>query len=795
MPDDLQEPKYRFDPILSAHPSFCQTDYVNDQSWQICLDRKYVSGIVLETSFGLQARIAQVYPVFLDATNLPIKEPHPIFILQTQLPELARYRVVLFPDMDVTLTLRVPNSHTLTGEVELVNQSSTEKKINLGVLLRFSGHETGQDPHPGSQNDHTYLAAQADNLAPVLLTSGMPILIHQPHPGLALNLLVVKGHPVRFRWVLATRQTISASLSDAADSLKEHWQAGYRKSALVHSTGLVDIRSGRPELDQVLRRSQLEMSRLRMSSTDKTPYHGAVAVRGPDDGYSSRSDGSDYSPDRWGLSSWGLRYAVSNLLLPGQVETAAGLFHNFIQLQQGFGDIDQRPGLNGQRTHLLAAPLLAGCALEIAKSTGNLRRLAEAYPILNYHLQKWQDPDHDRDQDHIPEWQHPSQTGWADNPLWNAWQIDGKGYAVETLESPALGSMLYHEMKAIQAIAALLNKPSDTENFDRAADGLRTAVNRFWDKRRKFFRYQDRDTHVSPSGKNITKARGAGSFPINRVFETATRLNLLITTRQDITRPITIDLIGLNQTGQHTVESIPQAGIIWRDNRCTLTSRQVFSRLESIQITGLAPKDEWQISELDLSQNDLTLFLPLWAGIPSQADAETLVRQTLFTNWLEDASQPLCMFPPGKSPTGIDEMHLPWNALLIDGLLRYGFIAEADQLVNQMMEVIINLTSDHGTFYEIIQPGHRRGSGQRNHLLGLAPVGLYLRAQGIHIRSAGSIEVQGRSKYDRELDVLFQGTTIHRDDRRTVVRFADEQQVTLAAEESKIIHWKTAGGG
>ena len=413
-----------------------------------------------------------------------------------------------------------------------------------------------------------------------------------------------------------TRATVTDSIADAEQMLAQKWSTSYRKSDLTHSAGLLEIRTGQDELDTLLRQSQTEMSRLWMSSTGKSPHPMAVSARLPDTGHASRADGGDYPPGWWGLSAWDMHYAVRNLLLPGQAEQAAGLFHNFIQLQQGFGEIDLRPGLGGQRTRLLAPPLLADCALEIVKSTGNTRRLAEAYPILNYFLQKWQDPDHDRDQDHLPEWQHPFQTGWTDNPLWNAWQTDGKGYAIETIESPAQGAMLYRELRAMQQMARLLGKPADAETYAQDAERIRTSVGQTWDKRRKGYRYRDRDTHATPAGRNITRAKGAGSFPIDRTFESPTRLALLIETKQDITRPISIDLIGLNQTGQHVVESIPQSGIVWRENRSTLTSRQVFQRLESVQITGLAAKDEWQLTELDLTQADLSLLLPLWRASP-----------------------------------------------------------------------------------------------------------------------------------------------------------------------------------
>ena len=172
-----------------------------------------------------------------------------------------------------------------------------------------------------------------------------------------------------------------------------------------------------------------------------------------------------------------------------------------------------------------------------------------------------------------------------------------------------------------------------------------------------------------------------------------------------------------------------------------------------------------------------------------------MVRMNLQPNWMEGRRIGLSMLPTTRPDEPSAEIHLPWMSLIIDGLIDYGFHEEADQLVNQMMEVIINLTRSSGSFHETILPGLHRGAGQRNHILGLAPSGLYLRKCGIVIRNAGKVEILARPRFTGELEVRFQGTTIHRDDRRTLVRFADDQAAEIPSDESSVVQWKTAGGG
>ncbi len=83
----------------------------------------------------MQARLVQLFPVFLDANNLPIRDPRPTYQVIEMLPDQVQVRVNLYPDMDVRLVLRVPDSHTLIGETHFTCKSSTEKE-NSGRGMR-----------------------------------------------------------------------------------------------------------------------------------------------------------------------------------------------------------------------------------------------------------------------------------------------------------------------------------------------------------------------------------------------------------------------------------------------------------------------------------------------------------------------------------------------------------------------------------------------------------------------------------------------------------------------------------
>lgn len=799
MPITIQEHKLGFDPVLSANSSFCETDYTNDQSWDVCIDPKQPSGFVLETSYGLQARIAQVFPVFLDANNLPITDPHPKFNLIKILPEQVQYQVILFPDMDVCMTIRVPNSHTIMSEIEFKCKSSSEKKIQTGVLMRLGPIENGQIMTPQQYQNQTILVGESGSIHPVLMTNGLPRLIHRPHPGLSMQMLVSSNHPATFRWVLSSEKNSVESIEKASVALKLFWPVVFKKAEIFSNNHIVQIHTESPEVDEALYLSQIQSQRLILTRTEKLPFSTLVTSRQPDQGFSPRGDGNDYDPDWHGPSAWDLYHSIRNLFLPAFPEISAGMFHNFIQMQQGYGDIDLRPGLGGQRSRQLAPPILASCCMEIYGYTKNTRRLAEAYPILDYFFKKWLDPEHDRDQDHLPEWNHPIQSGWEVNPLMDPWQDASKGYASETIESPATGALMYRECLSLQEIAKILGKDEDLHRFEQESALIKEEVEKTWDKRRKLYRYRDRDTHLTPTGGTITRGSGSGTFTIDRSFDHPVRICLSMRSPLESTRPISVQFIGLDNKGDHLVEQILQQKIHWREGRAILTARQVLTRLEAISLTGLMPKDEWILTETDLSQIDLSLFLPLWAGIPTNENAARLVSFNLFPNWIEPNKFGL----PFINQSGIKNKLSDENqrvsidklCMIIDGLLDFGFHTEANKLVNELMEAIINISKSNGHFTESFHAGNGNGLGKINHLLGLPPVGLFLRNLGIKIISADEITVWGKCPSHQEAEIQYQGTRIIRSEQETEIFFQDGQRMHLDGIGKQTIHWKTSGGG
>jgi hypothetical protein len=96
---------------------------------------------------------------------------------------------------------------------------------------------------------------------------------------------------------------------------------------------------------------------------------------------------------------------------------------------------------------------------------------------------------------------------------------------------------------------------------------------------------------------------------------------------------------------------------------------------------------------------------------------------------------------------------LPWNTLIAEGLLAYGFRAEATRLTAHLMNAVIQNLKQNRAFYQRYHAETGAGIGERNSLTGFAPVGLFMQALGVtilsvHAGAAGrdAISSPGRSR-------------------------------------------------
>lgn len=773
---------------LAADARLSSPDYSNDHIWELELAGGEPAALALRTTYGLRARSMRLFPTFHENGKMatdPASFAIPPLVTVFYANFLA-LRFFPFEDIEVTAEYWVPDSHSVSGRLTIINRTSTEREVDLDWCGKLSPL-SGKNFFATKMQAVNVLVGSTGGLEPVVFLTGGPAAGIGPQPSLSLKLELGPGARRQFTWAEAAFEEAAASFDAARQAAARPWDAERARIELTNASQTIDIQTGDAHWDAVFALSQQNALRLFMGASESLPKPSFVSARQPDHGFSPKGDGSDHQPVWSGQSPMEASYLAG--LLPGAQELGKGLLRNFLAVQSDDGAIDHRPGLAGQRGKLLAAPLLASLGWELYQNNPDDEFLVEIYPALLKFFEIWFNPENDRNYDGIPEWGHPMQTGFEEHPLFGGWHNWSRGLDISTVHSPALMAMLYREAKSLMEMAEILGNRTDTTTLKNQADLLMKRTQKCWDTRLAGFRYRDRDSGLTQRGKILASQRGSGTIKLKESFAKPVRLLVEVASKNHTSlRPIVIISGYVTKIGDG--ETLGQLDFQLRNDGAVATSHKVYERISSVIVEGVEEQDKVTIRTVDLTLEDQSHLLPLWAEMMNAQQAQALIGRTLLNAERFDRpfGIPACPSIPHKDAEAIcQSVHLPWNQWVLEGLLAYGFRSDATRLfVHLMAGVQQNLKHNHA-FYQSYNAEIGTGIGERNAVTGLAPVGLFLKLLGVQIYSDTRIRLEGQNPFPWTVTVKFRGLSVTRHADQSEVIFPNGEKITVADELPCII--------
>ncbi len=781
---------------LAADMRLCRPDYLNDHIWELEIGGGEPASVAVRTTYGLRARNMRLFYRFSESgqtvTNPAafVRGPR----LRRFFPNFLWLDFVPMEGVETSAEYWVPESHALAGRLAVTNRSSTARKLDFELCAALTPLD-GKSLSFSQQQMVNVLAGRTAGLAPVVFMSGGPSLGPGPHPSLLLRLDVEPGQTRALVWCIAAEATPEASFDLARKVAARPWEAERARIELQDAADTLEIHTGDPDWDAALAFSQKQALGCFYPGGEHLPQASFVSSRQPDGGYSHSGTGMDH-PAGWnGQTPFETYYAAS--LLPLAHGLRRGLVENFLAVQAEDGSIDGKPGLAGQRARYLAAPMLAAMAWDVYQDTHDDEFLEEAFPRLFRFFEKWFAAEHDRDKDGIPEWDHVLQTGFEDHPMFDTWHPWSRGLPIAALFNPELEALLYREATALIRMAEKLERAAEIGQLHERAAILRASVEAGWNAEKCIYGYRDRVTELCSAEKVVTRYKGSGEMkPRKAVFEQPVRLLIEVQTEEPGTRKPTIEISGLGaepaeegaERRQH--ETVSEGDFQWRAGGLTAISSKSYCKVAQIVASGLEPEDKLIIRSLDATGQDITLFTPLWAHIPEQARAESMLRTSFLDGGAFERPFGIPALPASPDPKAeavAASVHLLWNQLIGEGLLAYGHRREAARLVEKLMQATIRCLKQSRGFYERYHAGTGSGIGERGALAGLAPVGLFLQVLGVHILSSGSVRLEGRNPFASPVTILYKGLKVVRGTEETEVVFTNGQVVKVTDEEPCVV--------
>ncbi len=768
---------------LAADARLGQTSYINDHIWEFKLGDSDPPAISLETTFGLRARLCRIFPRFIQngtVINDPAHFLHPITIHQYH-PNYLQVSFKPFSTINVKLEYWVPGSQIIANRTTLTNTSREACDIQLEWAELLLPSPNGSRMATNEIEMTTTLSGNTGDLAPVLFLTGGAKPAKSPFPSLTVSYHIPPHAKEESRWVHAALADTNSSYNLTKEVINKNWNADFARITRVNSQQL-EIYTGNNDWNTALFLSQNIAYQLIMNPTQNSHTVSFVTTRKPDQGYSLRKDGSEYN-HLWNGQTPLDTYYLTNFLLPSSPELVRGILDNFLDAQTTDGEIDWKPGLSGQRSHILATPILAEIALCLYEYTADIAYIKSIFQKLLDFFQSWFTRTHDRDGDLIPEWDQTLQTGFEDLPLFSREHPWSLGMDISTVESPDLCSYLYRECNSLISIAKLINSDQAVDQLEPVSERLKLFVDQSWNEQFAGYLYRDRDSHISPPEITLGVIRGTGFIDVHQEYQIPIRPIMKIESSKEATRPAQIFIHGNGVTGTHRVEQIAANKIRWQLGTGYVTSEYTYGYIEHVEINGIQPDDLVTIYTTNLTSMDQSQLFPLWAGMSSNERAKIVINLTIVNKkkFLSPHGLRTCFDFPGKTkiPEQYFGIYLPWIDMVLKGLIHYGERNKSAEVFTRIMKTVTHIQQNDLAFYQSYHCETGSPLGAKNTITSLIPIGLFLDIVGIKIINSSKLELTGHNPFPWPVTIKYQGLTVIKHDKKTLVIFPDGNNLTL----------------
>ncbi|MBN1964957.1 MAG: hypothetical protein JW910_09935 [Anaerolineae bacterium] len=758
---------------LAADVRLVQTDYADDQIWDLALGEGQSPALALQTRYGGRCGLARLVPMWvvdervIYETTAHAGPP----VLRNFAPSYLRLTLRPAAHLAVQVELWAMESHAVGGRFTLRNESEQPSAVGFDLIAQIMSEDQEGEVNLLLLDDRRRALhfENVGNLQPVILAERLPDadpLTHE-RPKVGVRFTLAPGQERVVRWVHAGRGSVAASLALAHHWLeREDWDAHLKRLREVNARVPV-IETGDRDRDAALAFSYKVLLSSFVGPTGSLPYPSFVSTRSPGRGFSPRGDGSDYYR-QWSGQTASEAYAALPALAPVAPELAAGVLRNFLAVSGADGSIDWKPGLGGQRHGMLSTPLLAATALNIYASTDDQEFLKAVYPGLVKFFLRWFEPDVDRDGDGLPEWSDTIQSGFVDNPSFSLFRRWAQHADISKAEAPDLAAYLVKEARCLLRMADILGgKKRDRAAIQQRLDSLLAHLDAMWDGEAGLFRYRERDTHATTGGALIASGEGGFDLIPSQELEPANRLIVRVVGGRDHRPPVRVTLEGLDADGEPVAEVFEREAFTWYRGLGAATSERVYGRIDRVTPEGLSRVYTVEVLSVDWTREDATLLLPLWAGLDDAARVKQVIAALTDPErfWRPYGIASISAREDVYDPTnrnGSGGVSMVENLMLGEGLIDAGRPDLAADLLERLLAAQLHTLRTEHAFREAYNSDTLEGLGEQDYLTGIVPLHLLWRLMGFFVISPRQVWIGGEYALPWPVRVQHLGVMVER---------------------------------
>ncbi len=782
---------------IAADARFSQTDYTDDQIWEINLGSGKSPALALQTRYGGRAGLASIVPMWLHdgraiyQTQAYAKQPY----ITAFAPGYIRLQATLTPQLALQAEFWVMESHAVGAQLTVANAHTTPTDIRLDLLgfVGIGGKEQKTTRLTTPSGSSVLSLGQVGNLSPIITLDNADSVPNSDAGGgkIGQSVTIDGRKKVVFRWVHTALPDIRESIALGNKWLQQDWEQAFQQISDASQTIPV-IETGNSDWDATIAFAYQQLMQCFLRPTSSLPYTSFVSMRQPNRGFNPHEVNTR---DRaWGGQSPIQAYLLTLAIASSNPSFAEGVIRNYLAVQQSDGWIDWKPGLAGQKQGILCLPILARMTWGIFQYTEDAEFLRDVFPGLLKFFERWLQPDLDNDGDGLREWRSENQTGYVFTPTFATWQGWGQGADIRLAEMPDLATYLLSEAMSLREIAYFLRAESATDRLDGQIADLRQHLENLWNSDLNRYAYRDRDTHTTTEGVSIVHdGRSGDDLILAEKIQPANRLIVKVSGGIDLTPQFTMELAGFDQNGSDISEEVGFDQFLWSHGRGVYTSRKIFSQIDKITFDGLSRVYRVDVDTVDTSRLDINAILPLWLPEIAPEHATALSELLLDPNkfWRASGVTMCSAADPNFDPSnanGSGGVWPFWLTLIGEGLIEHGATQSAYALLKHLLNTQTTVLKGQKSFSEFYHSDAPIGLGEAGHTGGLVPLHLLMRLIGVRIVNSAKVWVGGKFAWEKPITIHQHGVTVQRTDEATHIEFPSGYQTDLKSNVDNSWH-------
>jgi len=651
-------------------------------------------------------------------------------------------------DLKVKSIYWSPDSGVICGESWITNRTDQKRLIFLDVVCLLQSQGAGnQITHEKIKGRHLLTGClEGQNF--VLFLSGNPNIEEDPSPYLQTKLSLDPNCTEKVHWICIKSDTKEVAQDLLENVLQLDWsgEISHRKVTLQSQ---LEITTGDPDWDFVLALSQ-KQSLLR--------YHQLTSQA-----KLNVPRGRNITP-------------IQALMLLQSLENQTSeTVKNILDLV--FNPSTQPVTARDKSDHDFSPPLLA------AELLWQIHRWGFSSEIWSCYLEKtagwledWFSTSLDRDADGIPELEHP-----------RIMDLAGSGTASEVpsandftpypyLESPGLGALIYNDLCKIDFLLQISGNNSNHLIQERKRT-LFKFLQESWKPEYSEFQNRDSHSHEVVDGFNIFENVQPGMNILRTGFQQPTRIGVIHHRSAAGHAPAVFSVIchGLDWLGNYRIEELHSASFTWGDEIDWGLTESVYSTLDYCILKEDNQKGHINLIAPTTSGKDITQTLPLWAGVLPDDQTREIINNVLLDSDRYWSLYGFCSI----ADSGESTVHLFWNLLLGQSLLKLGKSDIAAELIGRWMAAIIPVLGQSGSFFPGYGVNTVQGMGAEDSLESLFPVKFFLEVLGIGILQDGQLTIEGKNPFPWTVTLRYRDLVIRREKNQTTIIRPGKDTITL----------------